>query len=191
MSQRPQGILQVSSADLLTAGAFLSLYIAIAVAVQVVGSAGMPALVPSAILAGTLSLLSAVDLRSYRLPDALTLPLLAAGLIVSYLAHIEPVWWRPASAAIGFALLAAVAAVYHRLRNRPGLGLGDAKLLAVSGAWLGAELLPEVLLWASGAALICVLSAALRGGAPSAGDAIPFGPFLAFATWVLWLYGPA
>lgn len=192
MSDPPRpGFFELSRQDVPAAAAFLALYLVTAGAVRAVGTPTVPPLLPSLLLAVALSLLSAIDLRSYRLPDALTLPLIAAGLVVTALADVRLLWWHALSAVIGFALLAAVAAVYQRVRNRPGLGLGDAKLLAASGAWLGAELLPDVLLWASGAAVLCVLVSALRGHSPSAEDAIPFGPFLAFGTWALWLYGPA
>jgi leader peptidase (prepilin peptidase)/N-methyltransferase len=84
----------------------------------------------------------------------------------------------------------AIAALYHALRGREGLGGGDAKLLAASGAWLGAAVLPEVILFAALSALTaaaCLRLAGLRLGIHSA---LPFGPFLALATWVLWLWGP-
>ena len=82
------------------------------------------------------------------------------------------------------------ATVYERLRSRPGLGLGDAKLLAAAGAWLGLEALPSVLLVATGTALFCVGMAVLLGKRITATSRIPFGPFLATAFWIVWLYGP-
>jgi leader peptidase (prepilin peptidase)/N-methyltransferase len=143
------------------------------------------------LLAVTLALLSAIDLNQYRLPDVLTLPLAVAGLLVSPWTSSAPLWWHAVSAGIGFGVLVALAAAYEKVRRRPGLGLGDAKLLAASGAWLGAEKLPDVLLWSAGAALVAVLGGMLRGKRYARGDAIPFGPYLAFGTWVVWLYGPA
>src|SRR5262245_45300732 len=73
VSARLNGRHGLSSGDLLAALAFLLLYAATAVAIHVMG-APWPLLVPSVVLASTLSLLAAVDLRSYRLPDALTFP---------------------------------------------------------------------------------------------------------------------
>ena len=70
------------------------------------------------------------------------------------------------------------------------MGLGDAKLLAASGAWLGAGALPTVLLWATGSALVCVLVASRRNPALTGASRLPFGPFLAFGIWLVWLYGP-
>jgi leader peptidase (prepilin peptidase) / N-methyltransferase len=143
----------------------------------------------SFILAAALAVLSAIDLSYYRLPDALTLPLAGFGLFVSSGLGATPLWWSVASASLGFLLLAGIARAYRYARGRAGLGLGDAKLLAASGAWLGAEALPAVLLWATGAALVCVLLAASRDASLSGATRIPFGPFLSFATWLVWLYG--
>jgi len=148
------------------------------------------ALIASLVLATTLCASSAVDLRYYRLPDALTMPLTLLGLLASWRTGVTPPWWPVASAAIGFAVLAGVAYAYRYIRGRAGLGLGDAKLLAASGAWLGAEALPSVLLWATGPALVLVVIASWRGSSLTGATRIPFGPFLGFATWLVWLYGP-
>jgi leader peptidase (prepilin peptidase)/N-methyltransferase len=99
--------------------------------------------------------------------------------------------WRIASAAAGFAALFAVAWGYRALRGRAGLGLGDAKLLAAAGAWLGMEALPSVMLWACGSALLAVLIAAAFRLPVEGATRIPFGPFLALGFWIVWLYGSA
>src|SRR3546814_16185239 len=52
-------------------------------------------------------------------------------------------------ALLGFALLAGLGFFYRRWRGRDGLGLGDAKLAAAGGAWLGWAALPSILLLAS------------------------------------------
>lgn len=148
-------------------------------------------LVPaSLVLAGMLAALSAIDLYEHRLPDLLTFPLAAFGLMASAWTGVEPMWWPAASALLGFALLAGVAIVYRRLRGRHGLGLGDAKLMGAAGAWLGAQAIPTVLLWAAAGALLCVGIAYLGGRPVGLSARLPFGPFLAFAIWVVWLYGP-
>lgn len=144
----------------------------------------------SVMLAAALAALSAVDLRHYRLPNAMTLPLVALGLFVTSWSGAAELWWSVVSAGLGFALLAGVASAYRHLRGRAGLGLGDAKLLAASGAWLGAYALPTVLLCATGLALVSVLVAYWRGLRLSGATRLPFGPFLALGTWLVWLYGP-
>ncbi len=130
--------------------------------------------------------LSLIDLRSWRLPDALTLPLVVAGIAGAALQLLPGVdlTGSLAGAAAGYLTLAAIAWGYRRLRGREGLGLGDAKLLAAAGAWLGIEQLPWLVLVAAllGLALALVRTAPLR-----AETAVPFGPPLALAFWGLFL----
>jgi leader peptidase (prepilin peptidase)/N-methyltransferase len=143
-------------------------------------------------LAAVLIALSIVDLREMRLPDVLTLPLIVAGPLLALAMEWDGgVVWRIASAAAGFAALFAVAWGYRALRGRAGLGLGDAKLLAAAGAWLGMEALPSVMLWACGSALLAVLAAAAFRLPVDGSTRIPFGPFLALGFWIVWLYGSA
>jgi leader peptidase (prepilin peptidase) / N-methyltransferase len=170
--------------------AFLGLYALLAAPFLFQEGLELELLLLSSVLALALAVLSAIDLITHRLPDLITLPLTALGLIATPLVLEASPWWQVASAGLGFALMAGVAFAYTKLRGRPGLGLGDAKLLAAAGAWLGAEALPSVLLWACGSALLALLLRAWRTGALSAQTRVPFGPFLAFGTWLVWLYGP-
>jgi leader peptidase (prepilin peptidase) / N-methyltransferase len=183
--------LQLSQRDLaLATGAFLLLFVALGTPLSWRREVAPDLVAASAVLALALAVLSAIDIYTYRLPDLITLPLAGLGVFVSTLSGAAPLWWSVASAGLGFAVLAGVAYAYRRLRGRSGLGLGDAKLLAASGAWLGAEALPTVLLWATGPALVCVLIAYWRDRSLTATSRLPFGPFLSFATWLVWLYGP-
>jgi leader peptidase (prepilin peptidase)/N-methyltransferase len=177
---------EVASAAL----AFLALYGALAAPMLWQDGPAPGSAAASLLLAAALAACSAVDVYFYRLPDALTLPLAAAGILVSAATGVSPLWWSAVSAGLGFLLLAGVGWAYRYVRGRPGLGLGDAKLLAASGAWLGAGALPTVLLWATGSALVCVLVAYRRNAALTGASRLPFGPFLAFGTWLVWLYGP-
>jgi leader peptidase (prepilin peptidase)/N-methyltransferase len=147
-------------------------------------------LVASCVFGWTLLLLGAIDGRVQLLPDVVTLPLLAAGLVVAF-AFDRSDWADHAiGAAAGFAALASLAFLYRRLRGRDGLGLGDAKLLAALGAWISWQGLPTVLLWGSMLGLAFALVRALAGRGLHASDRIPFGVFLAAGGWLVWLYGP-
>src|SRR5205085_4042618 len=110
-----------------------------------------------------LLLLAAIDWRVQLLPDVVTLPLLVAGLIVAFLLPLDP--WRDHAfgAAAGFAALALLGWLYHRLRRREGLGLGDAKLSAAIGAWIGWQGLPTMLLWGSMLGLLFAIGMSLAG----------------------------
>jgi leader peptidase (prepilin peptidase)/N-methyltransferase len=144
----------------------------------------MPMLVSALVLGAALVTLAAIDLRIYRLPDTLTLGLVAAGLLSTALLQRDALPDRLVGAAAGYAVLAAAAWLYHRLRGRHGLGLGDAKLLAAAGAWLGWRALPAVLLVAALAGLAWAALLARREGKFDATTPLAFGPALAAAIWI-------
>jgi leader peptidase (prepilin peptidase) / N-methyltransferase len=147
-------------------------------------------LLVSLALGWTLLTLAAIDQRHFLLPDALTLPLIPAGLAVAF--AIDPALVVPhlLGALAGFAAFAAIGVVYRRLRGREGLGLGDAKLLAAAGAWLGWQALPGLVVIAALCALALALARALTGDRVSATTRIAFGSYLALAFWLVWLLGP-
>ena len=131
-----------------------------------------------------------IDWRRLILPDALTLPLIALGLAAAWVLEPDELWARVSGAACGYLGLWLVAWLYRRLRGRDGLGLGDAKLLAGAGAWVGASGLPSVLAGAALAALATAGVMMLAGMRLDRHSALPFGPFLAAAIWLVWLFGP-
>jgi leader peptidase (prepilin peptidase)/N-methyltransferase len=149
-----------------------------------------PVLVAGCVLGWSLLLLAVIDWREQFLPDVVTLPLLVAGLIVSYLLMSGSWPAHAIGAAVGFAGLALLALIYRILRGREGIGLGDAKLMAALGAWVSWEGLPTVLLWGSVLGLVVALAQAIRGGTLHLTDRVPFGTFLAAGGWLVWLYGP-
>lgn len=129
-----------------------------------------------------LGLAAREDLRSLRLPDHLTLGLVAAGLIFS--GHVSGVALsdRLIGAGSGFLLFWLIGEVHFRLRGSEGLGLGDAKLFAAAGSWLGWAMLPMVLLVAAPSAIAFGLWRSRSG------NQIPFGPFLAIGFGAVWLW---
>jgi leader peptidase (prepilin peptidase) / N-methyltransferase len=159
----------------------------VAVAVDGDGFGGGGAAWLDCLLGWWLLALGWIDVRRWLLPDALTLPLVIAGLAAAVALDRDGLADRMLGAAVGYLALRAIAILYRALRGREGLGQGDAKLLAASGAWVGASGLPQVILIAALAGLFaaaCLRLAGLRLGPRSA---LPFGPFLALATWLVWL----
>lgn len=140
------------------------------------GAIGWPYLM---VLGWLLLALSLIDLTHYLLPDWGTLGLILAGLAV---AAADPQAVGPGAAAagaiLGYGSLALIGWGYQRLRGRMGLGLGDAKLLAAAGTWLGPWSLPVLVLIASLAGLAAVLILALAGRRVDATTPLAFGPFL-------------
>jgi leader peptidase (prepilin peptidase)/N-methyltransferase len=138
----------------------------------------------------TLLTLAAIDQRHMILPDALTLPLIPAGLGVAYLLDPDLVVGHAVGAIAGFLALFFLSWLYRHIRARDGLGLGDAKLLGASGAWVSSSGLPSVIFLAAVTALAVVLVAMLAGQRFSSDDKIPFGLYLCLGTWLVWLFGP-
>ena len=139
------------------------------------------------LLGWTLLTLAWIDVRTMILPDVLTLPLLMAGLIVTWLMASDALLEHVLGAVFGYLGLTAVAWGYRWLRGREGLGMGDARLLGAAGAWLGLSALPFVVLLAACLGLLAAGIALVAGTRVTAATAIPFGPFLALATWLAWL----
>jgi len=147
-------------------------------------------LLASCLFGWALLTLAAIDLRTGLLPDMLTLPLLGAGLVVAYAIERASLDAHILGAFFGFVAFALLAMAYRGLRGREGLGLGDAKLLAAAGAWLGWIGLPTVILLGAAIGLAFVLARRLAGKEIDATTRIAFGPALAVAAWIVWLYGP-
>lgn len=140
----------------------------------------------TAALFALLALAAVIDVRTMRIPDALNALIVATG--------IGATWWlgKPLLAAligvvVGYAALFALNIAYRAARGRDGMGMGDAKLLAGGGAWLGWIGLPFVVLIASALCLAFVAALRLAGRQLRATDALAFGPFLCAAIFVVWL----
>jgi leader peptidase (prepilin peptidase)/N-methyltransferase len=132
-----------------------------------------------------------IDLRSFLLPDAITLPLVAAGLAATWWLAPEAILDHAIGAIAGYLFFRAVAITYRALRGREGLGAGDAKLLAAAGAWLGWQALPTVVLTAALIGLAGAAVLALRGGRLHGATRLPFGAPLALAAWIVRLLLPS
>ena len=117
-----------------------------------------------------------IDIEHRLLPDAITLPMLWAGLGF----NLAGAWLATLPEAVlgamaGYGVLWLVQRTYRRLRGREGLGSGDLKLTAMLGAWLGLEALPGIVFLAS----LGGIAAGLVKRGP-----FPFGPWLALSGWL-------
>ncbi|ARB46794.1 prepilin peptidase [Alloalcanivorax xenomutans] len=137
----------------------------------------------------TLLALAAIDLDTTLLPDAMTFPLLWAGLLAALLG-ISPVALPDAvvGAMAGYLSLWSLYWVFKLVTGKEGMGYGDFKLLAALGAWLGWQYLPLVILLSSVVGLVFAIGMMARGGLKK-GQGIPFGPYLAIAGWIALLWG--
>ena len=146
-----------------------------------------PLMASRLLLVCILIVLFGIDFEHQILPNSITLPGIVAGLILS---TIAPPGLGDAllGVLLGAGVLYGIAAAYYLWRREEGLGMGDVKMLAMIGAFLGwkAVLVTLVLSSFSGALLGMVLIAAQRGGMKLA---LPFGTFLSLGALAAMLAG--
>lgn len=141
-----------------------------------------------ALLASACLALLAIDAEFQFLPDWITLPVLAGGLALSFVSSTRTPLGAAAGAALGGGGLWLVAFLYRRIAGQEGMGLGDVKMLAMVGAFLGpAGVLVTVLLASvSGSIVGLALIAARRGDRHMR---LPFGVFLAIGAVAAFFFG--
>jgi leader peptidase (prepilin peptidase) / N-methyltransferase len=136
--------------------------------------------------------ISVIDARHFIIPNALTAAALGLALANAGVQGRDTAWESILDAILRAAVLAAiflaVRAIYHRIRQREGIGLGDVKLAGVAGAWLGWTTIPIAVEIAALAAIAGYgLRQFLRGREIRATQRLPFGLFFAPAIWLCWL----
>jgi leader peptidase (prepilin peptidase)/N-methyltransferase len=120
-----------------------------------------------------------IDLEHRIIPNKLT----ALGAILAIVIGLaldpagEPERLIAGAAAGGFLLLAALA-------YPGGMGMGDVKLAAVIGLFLGRAVAPAILVALSAGVLVGALIIAQKGAREGRKTKVPFGPFLAFGAVV-------
>jgi leader peptidase (prepilin peptidase)/N-methyltransferase len=142
-------------------------------------------------LGWTLLTLAWIDWTELLLPDVLTLPLLLAGLALTYVLQPDVLVDRSLAAAAGYLSFQGLALGYRWLRGRDGLGGGDAKLIGAAGAWCGLAALPFVVVISALLGLLAALGLALTGRNMTSTTQIPFGPCIVLAFWLAWMCGGA
>jgi leader peptidase (prepilin peptidase)/N-methyltransferase len=124
-----------------------------------------------------------IDYRHRILPDAITVSGTAAGLLLAGPREALSFWDSLAGALAGGGLLFLVAEVYFRLRKLEGLGMGDVKMMAMVGSFLGWKaVLLTIFLGSLGGSVVGVLLMAFQGRTLK--TTLPFGTFLGVAAAV-------
>jgi leader peptidase (prepilin peptidase)/N-methyltransferase len=178
--------------------------IAVGIAATVTSIAAVPGIAGwlGAGLALIMLAIAAVDARRFIIPDFLNIIGLALGLVHavalsegvlsesvlgegSAVEALAIAALRAAGLALLFLLLRLL---YARMRGRQGIGLGDVKLAAVAGAWLGLNAMPVAIEIAALSALVVYAIRHLALRRPlRATTRLPFGLFFAPAIWLGWL----
>ena len=131
------------------------------------------------IFCSAMVVLFVIDLQSRILPNIVTLPGIVVGLLAAFV--LDPGWESAILGAIlGGGGLLLVGEIYQRLRQEQGVGMGDVKMLAMIGAFLGWQLMLMTLLLASLLGSVVGLGIIISGHGDSK-YALPFGSFLAIA----------
>ncbi|MDX8402799.1 MAG: prepilin peptidase [Mariprofundaceae bacterium] len=137
------------------------------------------------LLVSLLWVLTLIDLETGLLPNALTFPGIVIGLIFAY-------WFgyfqdAVMGAVIGYGVFWLVARLFLLITGREGMGYGDFKLLAMLGAFMGWQALPFIVFVSSLVGAV-IGSISLLVAKKHMRAEIPFGPYLAAAgmVWFLW-----
>ena len=140
------------------------------------------------LLTWTLVALTLIDYDKQLLPDDLTLPLLWLGLLISFFDVFTSTQSSLIGAMLGYMVLWTVFQVFKLVTGKEGMGFGDFKLLAALGAWLGWELLPQIILLSSVVGAVTGIFMLITG-LTKRQQPIPFGPYLAAAGWIALMWG--
>ena len=142
------------------------------------------------LLTWTLIALAGIDVHTQLLPDQMTLPLLWLGLLIALVPLFVGAEASILGAALGYLSLWSIYWLFKLATGKEGMGYGDFKLLGALGAWMGPwALLPIVLLSSLIGAIVGGSLLAIQGR--DRATPIPFGPFLAAAGWVQFVFGEA
>lgn len=130
--------------------------------------------------------LSLTDIARYEIPDLCVLWVVCVG-ILHVLWSDKGLAAHLVTGAGVFAMLWAVGELHFRIRGFEGLGIGDAKLFGAGAVLLGPWKLPDFILLSCLGGVIAVAILRLRRTHPKG---LPFGPFIAFGMYVLFLLEP-
>ena len=123
-----------------------------------------------------------IDLKHFIIPNVLTFPLMIIGFIKSFDPNLnQTIFPNYINSLIGglfgYSIIWLIIFIYKKIRNKEGMGLGDAKLLAVVGFWFGWVSIPFVIFISSAVALILVIPSILNKSRKMSSE-IPFGPYI-------------
>lgn len=149
--------------------------------------ADWPQLFLSITLAPILIWLSISDLKTYTLPNTGTVLVAIVGAVFVAATHPENLLLHIGCAAAITGMLWLLGEVYFRRTGVEGLGIGDAKLFGAGTVLLGPWQLPELILFSS---LGGIIGYAVSRRGDAAENGIPFGPFIAYAIFVLSFLNP-
>ena len=131
-----------------------------------------------------------IDLKHFIIPNEITYPLMVIGFIKSFDPNLNidlfPNFINSLIGGLfGYMIIWLIIFIYKKLRDKEGMGLGDAKLLSAIGFWFGWISIPFVIFLSSVLALL-VVTPSLINKSKEMSSQIPFGPYLVLGS-VLYL----
>ena len=123
-----------------------------------------------------------IDLKHFIIPNSLTFPLMFIGFIKSFDPNLDNFLFPNyinslIGGVIGYLIIWSIIFTYKKIKNKEGMGLGDAKLLSAIGFWFGWVSIPFVLFLSSIIALMFSLPS-LINKSKNLSSQIPFGPYI-------------
>lgn len=140
------------------------------------------------VLSWALICLSFIDYDHQYLPDNITLPFLWLGLLVNLNGLFTDIESALIGTMAGYLILWSIYKLFKLVTGKEGMGYGDFKLLAMAGAWLGWQMLPAIILISSIVGALFGIALIVFKKHDKA-KPIPFGPYLAIASWIALLWG--
>ena len=132
-----------------------------------------------------------IDLKHFIIPDIITFPLMIIGFLKSFDPNLNEIFPNYINSLIGgcfgYGIIWAIIFFYKKFKNKEGMGLGDAKLLAVVGFWFGLDSIPFVIFLSSVIALLVVLPDLIRK-TKKMSTQIPFGPYIIIGNLIYLLF---
>ena len=123
-----------------------------------------------------------IDLKHFIIPNVLTFPLMIIGFLKSFDPNLnQTIFPNYINSLIGglfgYSIIWSIIFFYKKVRKKEGMGLGDAKLMAVIGFWFGWISIPFTIFISSVVALILVIPSLINQSRKMSSE-IPFGPYI-------------
>ena len=123
-----------------------------------------------------------IDLKHYIIPNELTFPLMLIGFIKSFDPNLNQTIFPNYINSLlggffGYAVIWLIIFFYKKVRIKEGMGLGDAKLMAVVGFWFGWASITFTIFISSAVALVLVIPSLIKKTRNMSAQ-IPFGPYI-------------
>ena len=123
-----------------------------------------------------------IDLKHFIIPNVLTFTLMVIGFLKSFDPNLnQTIFPNYINSLIGglfgYSIIWLIIFFYKKVRKKEGMGLGDAKLMAVIGFWFGWISIPFTIFISSVVALILVIPSLINQSRKMSSE-IPFGPYI-------------